>query len=59
MNKKKLILPLMVCFIALSTPAVSYALDYEYDEWNRVVKVTYDDGSYVTYVTNYKQSSAF
>ena len=49
----------MVCFIALSTPAVSYALDYEYDEWNRVVKVTYDDGSYVTYVTNYKQSSAF
>ena len=39
---------IIVTVLAMNTTA--FAENYEYDELNRVTKVIYDDGSYVTYV---------
>lgn len=39
----------MLCISVAILPLRVYAEKYEYDEFDRVVKVEYDDGSYVTY----------
>ena len=36
--------------ILIMTPGKVLAEEYEYDDLNRLIKVTYDDGSYVEYV---------
>lgn len=53
-NKKKSIIAKTANLIGILLAVVSiestvWAETYEYDELNRVIKVTYDDGSYVSY----------
>lgn len=39
----------LLCVFLLCPGILAYAEEYEYDDLNRVAKVTYDDGSYVEY----------
>ena len=48
-NMKKRVWYLAVIVMILICQVTTYAKTYEYDDLNRVVKVVYDDGSYVTY----------
>lgn len=49
MKKKMLIVLSVVFMLVIIMPEHVRAEKYEYDELNRVIKVTYDDGSYITY----------
>lgn len=47
--KNKLIAIIVLLVLFLNLNAVAFAAEYEYDNLNRVSKVTYEDGSYVIY----------
>lgn len=50
MRKGKRIVVMLTCIqIIFASVVTAFAEEYEYDELNRVTKVTYDDGTYVEY----------
>ena len=50
MKKRTKVIGLIMLLILIMTPGKVLAEEYEYDDLNRLIKVTYDDGSYVEYV---------
>ena len=46
---KEVFIMSLIFFVVFSYGIKTYATEYEYDELNRVIKVMYEDGSYVTY----------